>query len=62
MKKTINSCSNFRPLENQVISSYMNGMEYIVNKPPQCKNCAYYTSSNCGSIFPTDHVEREFFC
>ncbi len=62
MKKKYNSCSNFKPVENQHIISYMNGMELVVQKPPQCKGCAYYTSSNCGSIYPTDHSETEFLC
>ncbi len=62
MKNIKNSCSGFSPVVNQHLVSYMNSMELVVQKPPQCKGCMYYTSKDCGNTFPSNHVEREFFC
>lgn len=62
IKKAKNSCANFKQQEKQHLLSYMNGMEHVVKKPPQCKNCIYYTSSQCNSDLPVDYKETNFIC
>ncbi len=62
MFKSNNKCSNFVPISNPRMLSYMNAMEPVIDKPPQCKECSYYTNKNCGSIYETNFSKREFFC
>lgn len=40
-------CDNYTPMQNQGVQLYFDAMSPKINKPPQCRNCTYYTSHNC---------------
>lgn len=56
-----NFCSNYLPIENQQIISYMDAMVKVAGRPAQCRGCTYYTSSSCKET-AIEYKKFDTFC